>query len=274
MLVGTVMNNKNIKFLSNFNILASFITIFIQFYILIYNNIGYQRTIFLLLFSLLTIIALFGQKKYFTPSFLFSSFLAIISLRLANLSNLNFIFYLYLFIICIQFIIFILYCQEKLKKLKDTTLLKEKIMLFQLVFIRIYVGYDLIPHFCEKLFAGNVVRNIDVLAFTSLGVPQPLFFVYFAGIIEFLGSLAFSCGIFLRLSSAGLALYLLIATFLGHHFSLGFIWANRGGGWEFPVLWCVIILSFTVIKPMLFTIDEYILKNFKLPKFLKRIIEF
>ncbi len=46
MLVGTVMNNKNIKFLSNFNILASLITIFIQFYILIYNNIGYQRTIF------------------------------------------------------------------------------------------------------------------------------------------------------------------------------------------------------------------------------------
>ncbi len=178
MLVGTVMNNKNIKFLSNFNILASLITIFIQFYILIYNNIGYQRTIFLLLFSLLTILALFGQKKYFTPSFLFSSFLAIVSLRLANLSNLNFIFYLYLFIICIQFIIFILYCQEKLKNLKDKTLLKEKIMLFQLVFIvfiRIYVGYDLIPHFCEKLFAGNVVRNIDVLVFTSLGVTQPLF---------------------------------------------------------------------------------------------------
>jgi putative oxidoreductase len=76
------------------------------------------------------------------------------------------------------------------------------------------------------------------------------------------------------LSSAGLALYLLIATFLGHHFSLGFIWANRGDGCEFPVLWCVIILSFTVIKPMLFTIDEYILKNFKLPKFFKIIIEF
>jgi putative oxidoreductase len=48
-------------------------------------------------------------------------------------------------------------------------------------------------------------------------------FLYLAGIIEFLGSLAVICGFLIRFSSFGLVLYLLIATFLGHHFSLGFI---------------------------------------------------
>jgi len=86
-----------------------------------------------------------------------------------------------------------------------------------------FIGYDLIPHFCEKLFAGNLTRNVDVAVFHSLGVPDPLLFVYLAGTIELLGSLAVSCGFLIRFSSIGLVVYLLTATYLGHHFSLGFI---------------------------------------------------
>ena len=179
------MNNKNLKFFTNINILISLIAIIVQFYTFNHTNIGYQRTIFLILFSFLTMLTLLGQRSHFIPFFLLSSFFSITSLRLTNLSNLNYSFYLYLSIIFIQFFIFVLYCKDKIENVKDKAHLKEKMMLYQLVFIRIYVGYDLIPHFSEKLFAGPAIRNIDVLAFTSLGVPEPLFFVYLAGIIEF-----------------------------------------------------------------------------------------
>jgi len=268
------MNNKKILLFSNVNIIISIIAFFNQIYVLIADNLNFQKIIFILLFSALTILTIIGQRRYFTPSFLLSSFFIIITLRLSNLSNLSICVWLYLFILLTQFLIFIIYCYQDLKLFRDKVRAKEKLMLFQLIFIRIYIGYDLIPHFCEKLFAGDAIRNIDVSAFTTLGVPNPLFFVYMAGMVEFLGSLAVSCGFLIRFSSFGLVLYLLIATFLGHHFSLGFIWAGRGGGWEFPILWSVIILSFGFIKPTLFTIDEFILKNFRLPKTLRSIMEY
>ncbi|MFK7761481.1 MAG: DoxX family protein [Candidatus Midichloriaceae bacterium] len=268
------MNNKNIILFSNVNIIISIIAFFNQIYVLIADNLDCQKTIFILLFSALTILTIIGQRRYFTPSFLLSSFFIIVTLRLSSLSNISICIWLYIFTLAIQFLIFIIYCNQDLKLFKDKVKAKEKLMLFQLIFIRIYIGYDLIPHFCEKLFAGDAIRNIDVSAFTTLGVPNPLFFVYMAGIIEFLGSLAVSCGFLIRFSSFGLVLYLLIATFLGHHFSLGFIWAGRGGGWEFPILWSVIILSFGFIKPTLFTIDEFILKNFRLAKTLRGIMEY
>lgn len=268
------MSNKNIVLLNNFNITISVFAFFYQLYTLITDNLDFQKMSFILLFGALTILTLIGQKRYFVPFFLLGSFFAIVALRLSYLSWLPMAVWLYFFILIAQFLIFVLYCEQDLALLNDKVGIKEKLMMFQLVFIRVYIGYDLIPHFCEKLFAGDAIRNIDVSAFATLGVPNPMFFVYLAGIIEFLGSLAVSCGFLIRFSSFGLVLYLLIATFLGHHFSLGFIWAGRGGEWEFPVLWSVIILSFGFIKPMLFTIDEFILKNFKLPKTLKCIMKY
>ncbi len=57
-----------------------------------------------------------------------------------------------------------------------------------------------------------------------------------AGIVEFAGALSIWCGILTRLGAICLAIYLMVATYLGHHFTNGFIWASPGGGWEYPVL--------------------------------------
>ena len=138
---------------------------------------------------------------------------------------------------------------------------------WQLLFVRLYVGYDLVPHFTEKLFAANI-RVIDVDSFSHLGIAHPLFFVLLAGIIEFLGSLSLSCGIFTRAGSVLLFIYLVVTTFMGHHFSDGFIWASPGGGWEYPVLWSVLVLTFAFFAPYKFSVDQFLLNRFNLPQWL------
>ena len=129
---------------------------------------------------------------------------------------------------------------------------------WQLWFIRLFIGFDLIPHFCEKLFAGSVIRADDIHAFTQLGVPHPLTMVIIAGLMEFGGAFALSCGFLTRLGAICLAIYMLTATYLGHHFSNGFIWASPGGGWEYPVLWTVLILSFAFFGAGDFSLDRSI----------------
>ena len=124
----------------------------------------------------------------------------------------------------------------------------------------------MIPHFCEKLFAGSAVREIGVAYFTSVHTPYPLFFVLLAGLIEFLGGLALSCGILTRVTSAGLCTYFLIASIIGGHFNNGFIWASPSGGWEYPALCAALFLSFFVKGAGLFSIDGFLQQSYQLPR--------
>lgn len=143
---------------------------------------------------------------------------------------------------------------------------------WQVLMIRLLIGLVLVPHFTEKLFAGPDIRGEDVSAFANLGIIQPVVFVVFAGLCEFLGSLAVSCGFLTRLSSICVIVYLLVATYLGGHFENGFIWAGSGGGWEYPVLWVALLLSFSFFGPGYFSIDQYLCSKFSLPNWIVKIM--
>ncbi len=140
---------------------------------------------------------------------------------------------------------------------------------WQLVFIRLYLGLNFVPHFTEKLFAGSAPHLVDVQAFISLGVAHADFFVWLAGFCEFGAAIALSFGLFTRLGASLTVLYLLIATLLGHHFMLGFIWANVGGGWEFAVLWMVMIASFAVCRSPQFSFDQLLKERFNIPALIR-----
>jgi uncharacterized membrane protein YphA (DoxX/SURF4 family) len=43
-----------------------------------------------------------------------------------------------------------------------------------------------------------------------------------------------------------------------HHFSLGFMWVMPGGGWEFAVLWTMLIFSFAVTGAHAFSLDHIV----------------
>lgn len=210
--------------------------------------------LFLLGFSLASVILLSLEKYAFMPFFLMSTYCLIAAWRLTALASLIYLSYFYLLIFILIFIQFSLCIRNNLKGSVGVYSRFE----WQLVFVRLYLGYDLVLHFTEKLFAGALVRAEDVSYFSSIGLHNPLFFVLLAGLIEFAGSFSLACGFLTRLGSVCLFIYLIVATFLGGHFHNGFIWANTGGGWEYPLLWSVLILSFAWNGANTFSLDAWI----------------
>ena len=140
---------------------------------------------------------------------------------------------------------------------------------WHVTFIRLYVGLDLVPHFTEKLFAGSGPHMADVGAFERLGVAAPDFMVWLAGLCELGAAIGIGLGLFTRFAALGGALYILIATVMGNHFFLGFIWAGSGGGWEYPVMWTVLLLSFAFAGAGRFSLDHLILQKRRLPRALQ-----
>ena len=125
-----------------------------------------------------------------------------------------------------------------------------------LTFLRLYVGFDLIPHFTEKLFAGSAPRLEDIAAFQSMGLSGAFWFVIVAGLCELGIAIGIGLGFLTRLAGACAALYFLIASYLGGHFSNGFIWASEGGGWEYPALMIALFMVFSAIGATRFSLDD------------------
>jgi len=205
----------------------------------------------------------------FTCGFLLAIFSSMIGWRIAAIYNLTDVSWICLFAFILMFINFI-YCAKQNLSHPEKYLHAVSLAGWQLVFIRLYIGLDFVPHFTEKLFAGSAPHMADVNAFISLGVPHADLFVWLAGLCEFGAAAALCLGILARLGAIGAILYLLVATFLGHHFSLGFIWAGPGGGWEFAVLWIVLISSYAITGLHKFSLDQRIEDHFNVPNIIKK----
>lgn len=140
---------------------------------------------------------------------------------------------------------------------------------WHLTLLRIYIGFDLVPHCTEKLFAGPAPFNADVEAFAALHVPFPEAFVLLGGFCELAIVIGLGLGVLTRLAGICAALYFLIATLIGGHFLNGFIWASPGGGWEYPVLMMVLFLSFVPRGAGAFSVDRWLLREGLLPAVLR-----
>jgi putative oxidoreductase len=230
----------------------------------------------LLLFGLH--LAFRNRNKFlsFTPVYLISTLTMLITWRLCVLGDLYIAEWLYLLPFILQLLNYII-CAIKDRQqatLSSGNKLEHHNSKYewQLFFIRIFIGFDLVPHFTEKLFAGSLIRGDDIAAFTQLQVPHATLFVFVAGLIEFFGCFSLGCGFLTRLGSISLTIYLLVASYLGHHFSLGFIWASPGGGWEYPVLWATLIFTFSFFGGSSFSIDHVLYDRFQLPKGIKLLM--
>lgn len=256
-------SSKTLQFIILVLSFAAFILTIHSFYI---KPIALQADFFLMTFMAATLVLLLLEWWMYTPFFLLSTFALITSWRLASLAEYTIVSYFYILIFVFVVLQFFITMRNDLGDQKNRVSgIHNSTYEWQLLFVRMYLGYDLIPHFCEKLFAGGAVRASDVADFIHLGVPHPLFFVLLGGLIEFSCALSLSCGFITRLGALGLTVYLLVATMLGHHFTLGFIWANPGGGWEYPILWTALVFSFAWAGANTFSIDEVLREKFKLP---------
>lgn len=234
------------------------------------QQITFLPAFWMIFWLALALILSFFLNRLFVLSFLSSLFCMVIAWRISGLYALHWVVYP-------LFIVFFLYVADffcAVNQNRHAASVQNRLtpQEWQLTFIRLYIGLDLIPHFTEKLFAGALPRLLDVNAFTLLHVPDPAFFVILAGICEFIGAISFVLGFFLRMGAIFTAVYLFIATWLGHHFLLGFIWAGKGGGYEFPLLWMAMILSFAVVPGQAFSLDTLIKTRFNLPFYLKKLL--
>ncbi len=198
----------------------------------------------------LAILFNFVLYKNMVAGFLLTVFFTLISSRIAALHQLyllSTILFASVIVMLVFYRCYAAFCIEKGDlSLSDSVL----------IFLRLYVGFNFIPHFTEKLLAGNTARLADIQAFTHLGIPHPEMFVILSGFCELGAAIAIGLGLLTRLGAILTAIYLLIATYLGHHFSLGFIWASTGGGWEYPVFWTVLVLIFAVTGANQFSLDS------------------
>ncbi len=223
----------------------------------------------MIIWFVLAIVASAAANYEFAPCYLINVFSLLVAWRLAALYQINMVCYLAFLAFILLFANFI-YCV--INNLRDPNQERISLAAWQLIFVRLYIGFDFIPHFTEKLFAGIGPRSLDIVGFTHLGVPDPVFFVWLAGLCELGAAIAIGLGLFMRLGAFGAVLYLMIATYLGHHFSLGFIWANEGGGWEYVVMWSALIFSFVVTGYHQFSLDHYLENKFNLPEWMRKIM--
>lgn len=140
---------------------------------------------------------------------------------------------------------------------------------WHLTFLRVYIGFDMVPHFTEKLFAGPGPFMEDVKGFAGFGLPWPEAFVVVGGLCELGIAIGIGIGFLTRLAALGATLYFLIATAIGGHFGAGFIWVSTGGGWEYPVLMMVLYLSFAYRGAGRFSADGALIDAGRMPAALR-----
>jgi putative oxidoreductase len=103
--------------------------------------------------------------------------------------------------------------------------------------IRFIAGAILIYHGYGKLFGGAIQGVADHVV-TPLGLPMPLAWAYFLGILEFFGGAALAVGFLTRPIALMLTVEFLIITFW--HLPNGYSFASPRGGFEYPLLLLVI----------------------------------
>ena len=233
-----------------------------------------QSSFFLLAFSVVALITLFLTKRSFMVYYLISTFAVIAVWRLCALAHFWIGAWIFTLVMLLKFINYIDLSYRSIRYIKVTNLAHhpKNCYEWQLLFIRLFIGFDLIPHFCEKLFAGSVIRSADVTSFINLHVPHAQAMVIIAGLIELGGAFSISCGFMTRLGSIALSVYLMVATYLGGHFMDGFIWASVGGGWEYPVFWTTLILSFAVFGGGGFSIDRWLKDHYNVPMWIRALM--
>ncbi|HMK89745.1 MAG TPA: DoxX family protein [Methylocystis sp.] len=110
--------------------------------------------------------------------------------------------------------------------------------------VRLTAGLLLMPHGAQKLFGwfgGPGLEGAGQMFATKLGLPPWLAIV--AGVVEFFGGALLALGIATRvvgLVVAGMMFFVVFAV----HLPQGFFWSH--GGYEYPLLWGVVALSYAL----------------------------
>ena len=103
--------------------------------------------------------------------------------------------------------------------------------------LRVSLGLLFLAHVGLKIFVFTVPGTVEY--FASLGLPAAAAYGVMA--LELLGGLALIVGYYAPYVALLLAVEIL-ATIVTVHAANGWLFTNKGGGWEFPALWAVALI--------------------------------
>jgi putative oxidoreductase len=108
--------------------------------------------------------------------------------------------------------------------------------------VRVTTGLLLIPHGAQKLFGwfgGFGVTATGQYFESTLGMSPGIVFATLAGLIEVVGGLALTLGLFTRPAALAVAVFMGVA--LSVHVPNGFFWT--AGGIEYPLMWTLLAVA-------------------------------
>ncbi len=105
--------------------------------------------------------------------------------------------------------------------------------------LRVTLGVMFLAHVALKIFVFGIPGFVGF--FASLGLPAVLAYAVVA--LELFGGIALILGIYATWVAVPLAVEML-GTIVLVHGANGWMFANKGGGWEYPALWaiCLVVL--------------------------------
>ncbi|AXK81158.1 DoxX family protein [Pseudolabrys taiwanensis] len=122
--------------------------------------------------------------------------------------------------------------------------------------VRVAAGLALVPHGAQKLFGwfgGYGLEATGQFFATKLGVPAS--FALIAGVIEFGGGILLAAGLATR-AVAALVVGLMAVAVVQVHLPAGFFWTD--GGYEYPLLWAIVALSYVIRGGGRYSLDALI----------------
>lgn len=108
--------------------------------------------------------------------------------------------------------------------------------------LRVTTGALFLFHGLVKLFVFTPAGTAGY--FESIGLPGAL--AYLTMLVEIAGGIALILGFKARIVALALVPVLLGAALFGHGRS-GFNWSNPNGGWEYPVMWAVVMAALAAL---------------------------
>jgi putative oxidoreductase len=111
-------------------------------------------------------------------------------------------------------------------------MIKESTAPYAALLLRVSLGFLFLAHVGLKIFVFTVPGFIGY--FGSLGLPA--FVAYLIIALELLGGLCLILGIYASVVAIPLAVEM-IGTIVFAHGANGWLFTNKGGGWEYPAFW-------------------------------------
>jgi putative oxidoreductase len=129
---------------------------------------------------------------------------------------------------------------------------------FSWLVIRLTVGGVLLVHGINKVMGPGVGAFAEGLA--KRGIEPSLLFAYVVFFNETVGAVFLAVGFLTRIVGPMIAIEFLIIAFVAH-FPNGFAWTSPHGGFEYPLLWGLVIFAVSLRGGGPWSVDRLIGKE-------------